>query len=100
MTLQSTEKQVAEAVLVQFDFSADMAADETIATISSVVSENQNLVGGSANLSTGSNTISGQVAQSLFSGGTNLEKYKLTCTVTTSAGQTLETEGFMQVRNT
>ena len=96
---QTTEKQVAEAVIQQFDFSSDMSAGETIISVVSVVSDNQNLVGGSANLTTGSNSAGGTVAQSLVSGGTHLEKYKLTCIVTTSAGQTLETEGFMWVRN-
>lgn len=99
MTLQTTEKQVAEAVLLQFDFSADMAADETISTVSSVTPVNQGEVGGSSNVSCGSNTASGQIAQTLCSGGTNLELYKITCIVTTSAGQTLETEGLLRVRN-
>lgn len=96
---QVTEKQSAEAVHVQFDFAADMAEGETIAVVTSVVSVNQNLVGGSSNLTPSANTASGQVAQSLISGGTHLEKYKLTCIVTTSLGQTLETEHLMQVRD-
>lgn len=98
-TPQATQKQVAEAVIVQFDFSAAMALSETITSVAFVTSENQNLVGGSSNLTTGSNSAAGAIAQSLVSGGTDLEKYKLTCIVTTSAGQTLETEGFMWVRD-
>lgn len=99
MTLQTVEKQVAEVVVMQFDFAADMAEGETISTVSSVTPVNQGEVGGSSNVSCGSNTASGQIAQTLVSGGTNLELYKITCIVTTSAGQTLETEGFMRVRN-
>lgn len=98
-TPQTTEKQVAEAVIVHFDFSADMDASETITGVTSVTPVNQNLVGSSTNVSCGSNAAAGQVAQSLVSGGTNLEKYLLTCIVTTSLGQTLETEGYLEVRN-
>ena len=97
--LQNTEKQVAEAVILQFDFSADMATDETISTVSSVTPVSQAEVVGSSNVTCGSNAASGQIAQTLVSGGTNLELYKITCIVTTSAGQTLETECMMRVRN-
>lgn len=99
MTLQTVEKQVAEAVIMQFDFAADMAEGETITGVTSVTPVNQGEVGGSSNVSCGSNSASGQIAQTIVSGGTNLELYKISCLVVTSAGQTLETEGFMRVRN-
>ena len=102
MTLQTTEKQVAEVVIVQFDFSPDMASDETLSSVSPITAENLGEVSGSADVTiSGSaiSTVSTQVAQCLVSGGTDRERYKLTAVVVTSAGQTLEAEGYMRVRN-
>lgn len=102
MTLQTTEKQVAEAVIVQFDFSADMAEAETLASVTSIVSANQGDVGGSANVTISNialSTVSTKIAQCLVAGGTAGERYKLTAIVATSAGQTLEADGYMAVRN-
>lgn len=96
---QTTEKQVAEEVRIQFDFAADMDDDETITGLVSIVSENTGLVVASSNLAVTSPTAALQIAQAVFGGGTDMEKYKLTAKVQTSAGQLLETEGFMWVRN-
>lgn len=97
--LQTTEKQTAEAVIVQFDFGADMSTTEEISAVVTVIAENQGLVGGSSNVTCGSNTANGTIAQTLISGGTNLEQYKITCTVTTDGGQTLELECLLNVRD-
>lgn len=97
--MQTTEKQVAESVLVQFDFAADMSPTELITGVVSVTPSNYGLVGGSTIITCGSNTANGTVAQTLVAGGTDLEKYKITCLVTTDGGQTLELECDMLVRN-
>lgn len=102
MTLQTTEKQVAEAVIVQFDFTPDMAEGEALSSVDSVTPVNLGEVSGSSNVSVGSlaiSSVSTKIAQCLVSGGTDDELYKLTCIVTTDAGQTLETEGYLRVRD-
>lgn len=102
MTLQTTEKQIAEAVIVQFDFSPDMAEAETLSSVTSIVSANQGDVGGSSNVTISNialSSVSTKIAQCLVSGGTVGERYKLTAIVVTSAGQTLEADGYMRVRN-
>lgn len=102
MTLQTTEKQVAEAVILQFDFSPDMADDETISSVSSIVADNQDEIAASSDVTITSiaiSTVSTQMVQCIVSGGTNGERYKLTAVVTTSAGQVLEADGYLRVRN-
>lgn len=103
MTLQTTEKQVAEAVIVQFDFSPDMATAETLSSVTSILAVNQDEIDASDDVTIASvaiSTVSTQIAQCVVSGGTNGELYKLTAIVVTSAGQTLEADGYLRVRNT
>lgn len=103
MTLQTTEKQVAEAVIVQFDFAPDMATAETLSSVTSILAVNQGDVDGSDDVTITSvaiSTVSTQIAQCVVSGGTSGERYKLTAVVVTSAGQTLEADGYLRVINT
>lgn len=103
MTLQTTEKQVAEAVIVQFDFAPDMADAETLSSVTSILAANQGDIAASTDVTITSiaiSTVSTQIAQCVVSGGTNGERYKLTAIVVTSAGQTLEADGYLRVVNT
>lgn len=96
---QTTEKQAAEVVNQDFDFSPKMDEGEAIDGITSVTVTNMGLVDGSSNITCGSNSYSGQTGRTSVSGGTAGEKYKITMVVTTDADQTLELDGFMVIRN-
>lgn len=97
MTIQTTEKQAAEVVNRDFDFSPEMDPGEAITSVDGVTVENMGLVSGSDDVTCGSNSYSGQVGRTQISGGTLAEQYTLTMTVTTDAGQTLVLSGLLNV---
>lgn len=84
-------KQPSESRLYDFDFTGKNRPGETIATVNSVIST-------PTDLTIGSPTFSGLIAQVRLSGG-HETVYKLTCTVTTNFGNTLELDGKLHVKD-
>ena len=74
-----------------------MATSATLSSAVSVASTNQGTVAGSANITISTITLSGQVLQALFIGGTSGEIYKVTAKVIDSDSQKLEMDGFLKV---
>ena len=86
-------KQPAESRLYTMDFSALLASDETISSVTSVTDDS------SDDLTLGSPTYSNTTASVRISGGTSGKTWKVTFVVATSAGNTLEGEGLLSVRD-
>jgi hypothetical protein len=93
MSTPSLIKQPAENRLYSMDFSGLLAVGETIAGVSSVVATPSGLT------LVGSPSYSGVYAMQRISGGTANTRYKVTFVVTTTAGNTLEGEGYLQVKD-
>ena len=89
---QVLSKRPAESRLYNMDFSAKMEAGETITGVTSWTSSPSGLTVGTA-------AYSGQTAQARLSAGTDGVKYLQTVVVTTSAGNTLQAEGYLFVRD-
>lgn len=75
------------------DFSPLLAAGETITSVTSVVASPNTLT------LSGPATFTGAFAVQRIAGGTAGTKYKVTFVVVTSMGNTLESEGFLQVKD-
>jgi hypothetical protein len=93
MSIDTLVKQPSESRLYTMDFSANLAASETIDSISSVTA---NISG----LTIGTPVVGTRSAQARISGGTVDVLYKVTFVVVTSAGNTLEAEGYLKIENT
>lgn len=91
MSVPSLIKQPSESRLFAMDFSANLAAGESLASVVSVTVDKAGLT------ITDPPTYGGTKAQQRISGGTAETRYKVTFVVTTSAGNTLEGEGILQV---
>ncbi len=92
-------KQPSEDRLYEMDFSALLAAGETLSSVSSITQAARGNVQGAASLVIGSGAASGAKVQFRISGGTDGEDYKITVVATTSQGNTLEGEGWLYVRD-
>jgi hypothetical protein len=86
-------KQPSENRLYTMDFSAMLAAGETVTAVSSVVATPAGLT------LNGAAIVNGALASQRISGGTSGAEYKVTFVVTTSGGNILEGEGFLQVKD-
>lgn len=90
-------KRSGEVKTVTFDFTSDLAAAETISTQGVVAAVYSGVDASPSSIISGSASASGaQVAQKI-TGGVIGVTYYLTCTITTSAGQTLVQTGFLAV---
>ena len=92
-------KQPTESRLETFDFTSFLALNETIslALVTAQVYSGQELT--PTLIVSGSATVSGPIVQQLVSAGQVGTIYILTCTVTTSLGQTLTCTGYLTVRS-
>lgn len=93
MSTQTLIKQPSESRLYSMEFAPNLAPGETISSVTSVT----------ADPSTGIDitavpVASGTQAQQRIAGGTDGVQYKITFVVETSAGNTLEGEGYLTVR--
>ena len=88
--IQKLEKQPSESRVYDIDFSANLAAGETISAVSSCTASPSGLTLGAA-------SYTGTKVQIRISGGVTGTQYKVTAIVTTSAGNTLEGEGNLLV---
>ena len=102
------QKQPGETRLVSMEFTNKMDSAETIVSIDSIQQFLYDADGADAPTSdlvfTGQ-TINGQIAQFLVSGGSIPDRadiqecdYKVTVTVTTDIGQILENDGILKIR--
>lgn len=92
-------KQPGESRVYRMDFS-NLLEGTYIDSITSIVQANQGDVGGSSNLTIANQAISGDGVEFRLSGGTADERYKLTVTIVDSAGNTLEADGMLYVKET
>lgn len=93
--IPSVTKQPSESRLYSMDFSALLASGETLSTVTSV---STTLVTVPA-LTIGAGSVSGVLCQFRVSVGKTGNRYKVTAVVTTSAGNTLEGEGYVNVED-
>lgn len=93
MAVPSLIKQPAEDRLYSMNFASMLAPGETISSVSSVVVAPAGLT------LSGAASASGTEAFQRISGGTAGQRYKVTFVVVTSSGNTLEGEGYMQVKD-
>lgn len=91
---QRLRKTPTEIVIYTMDFSGKMDSDETISTVSSVTITPS----GASHLVKDAQSISGQMVSLQFSAGVVETIYRVFVEVTTSAGQTLDGQGLLEVR--
>lgn len=98
------KKQPSESYLYDMDFTPRLALAETIAGVTSIAQQIEDATTG-VRTTTTDLTISGQAnttknVQCRIAGGTAGVLYVVTFVVTTSAGNTVEAEGYLAVENT
>lgn len=79
----------------QFDFSSLLAVGETISTQSVAATVYSGTDASPSSIISGSATASGAVVSQKITAGTVGVIYKLVCTITTSASQTLQLAGYL-----
>ena len=92
-------KLVGETATVQFNFLARLAVGETISTAAVAASVYSGVDGSPSAIISGSASASGAIVSQNVTAGVAGVIYELTCTVTTSAGQTLQLVGLLPVTN-
>lgn len=96
MALQVMEKQPWEERILAFDFSADMDSGETVSAVDSI--SVTAVSPGVDSLTISGQTGSGGLASAKFAGGVTGQVYTLRARITTSAGQKLEMDGKLKVK--
>lgn len=94
---QFPPKNTAETKNLVFDFISQLAIGETISSASCASSVWTGTASAAANIISGSSSISGTKVTQAVAGGTNGTIYNITCTIVTSAGQTLTMMGLLAV---
>lgn len=94
---QLPNKYASETVTVTFDFTADLASGETISTQAVSAATYSGTDASPSSIISGSASASGAVVSQKITAGTTGVMYELTCSITTSAGQTLRQVGLMGV---
>ena len=90
-------KLLGETKSLVFDFLSSLALGETLSTASVAAIVYSGTDASPSSLISGSATISGSQVTQKITGGVLGVTYLLTCTVTTSAGQTLLLSGFTTI---
>lgn len=90
-------KYAAETISVEFDFSAMLAVGETISTQSCTAAVYSGTDATPSSVISGSATASGAVVTQKLTGGTLGVIYTITCSITTSASQTLALSGYLVI---
>ena len=91
-------KQPNESRMYRIDFS-NLLVGASLSSITSVISVKQDVVGGSTNVDISSQALDGDSVQFRIANGTAEENYKLTAIVVDTAGNTLEGDGMLYVRD-
>lgn len=89
-SIQVLRKQPSESRIYEFEFAANMTTGESLSGVTSLVTTG-------SGLTVGSPAYSGTKVTVRLSAGTTGSRYKLTCVVTTSLGNTLELDGYLDV---
>lgn len=92
MAITTLYKQPGETKIYAMSFKGKMAKTETINSIDTVVADP------TGELTFVNQSINDQKVNLLISGGTNLNRYKITVTVSTSLNQVLEREGYLEIK--
>lgn len=95
--VELSPKYAAETKTYQFDFSSLLAAGESISTQAVVASVWSGTDATPSAIISGSASASGAVVSQKITAGTVGVIYELTCTITTSASQTLVLTGYLPV---
>lgn len=90
-------KLTGETQSYQFDFTSRMAISETISTQSVSAAVYSGTDASPSAIISGSATASGKVVSQKITAGVVGVTYYLTCTITTSASQTLQLAAFMTI---
>lgn len=90
-------KNAAEIATETFDFTSRCAASETLSTATVATAVYSGATGATALTLHGAATISGQKVTQRVGGGDSGVVYLLTCTVTTSTGQTLALSAYLPI---
>lgn len=85
-------KQPAESIVYSMEFANLLASGETLSVISSVAAD-------PSGPTISGQTINGSAVNFRVAGGTDGVDYRIEVTVTTSAGNTREADGILQVRD-
>lgn len=94
--IEVLEKRVVESRIYTFNFAPKMAATEAISSLTAFTSTPTTV--GPTVLTQGAPVLGTQQVQVRLSGGTDGGKYFQVCKVVTDAGNTLQCEGFLLVR--
>lgn len=90
-------KLLGETKTETFDFTSSLAIGETISTQSVVASTYSGTDASPSSIISGSASSSGAIVSQKVTGGVLGVMYELLCTITTSAGQTLQQSGFLAI---
>lgn len=90
-------KLLNETVIETFDFTSRLAASETISTAVTTAAVYSGTDASPSSIISGSATISGQKVTQKIVAGTLGVTYLLTCTITTSLGQTLILAAYLTI---
>lgn len=90
-------KLASETKNVTFDFSSQLAVGETISTQAVTAAVYSGTDASPSSLISGAASASGAVVTQKVTGGVTGVLYELTCTITTSAGQTLNLVGLLAI---
>ena len=90
-------KYASETILAAFDFTSNLAIGETISTQVCTCAVWSGTDASPSSVISGSATASGTVVSQKLTGGVLGVMYNVTCTITTSAGQTLALQGLLAI---
>lgn len=95
--VELTPKLVGETEIYQFDFAGRLGSGVTISTQACTASVYSGTDVAPSAIISGSATASGSVVSQKITAGTAGVIYEITCTITTSDGQTLQLMGYLAV---
>lgn len=90
-------KFLGETVKYEFDFAGQLAQGETISTATVAAAVYSGTDASPSSIVSGSASISGSVVTQAITAGVLGVIYELTCTITTSASQTLQMTGYLPI---
>lgn len=90
-------KYAGATCLVVFNFTSDLASDETIDSAVVTCAVYSGTDASPSSMISGADSTSGYLVSQLITGGTVGNVYELLCTIVTSLGQTLVKPGFLAV---
>lgn len=93
-------KLVGETKTYKFDFLSNLAIGETISTQTCTATVWSGTDASPSSIISGSASASGSIVSQKITAGTLGVIYELLCTITTSAGQTLQQVGYLAIQPT